>query len=255
MGATYFDIAYKNTISNLLSNLAVLTYSSQYAGTDTILFGQAAYNRITSIIANGVGNSGPVAFRSGPSGFPPGAFDCSNGVNIPACVFVDGRSLNLGRSKMQGIDFDTTYRMQVGAADTLTFQVNLTYLTAYDVAFTPGGGYTSLLNNIYQPLKLKGRASVGWDRGPFNARLMASHVNGYDNDTVAPVQSVKSYTPLDLSLGWQIGESFGFEKLRALTLGLEAQEPARHGSAVREFPSRCEWRRRLRRHRHQSGWP
>jgi iron complex outermembrane recepter protein len=35
------------------------------------------------------------------------------------------------------------------------------------------------------------------------------------------VQSVKSYLPVDLSLGWQIGESFDFGKLQALTLGLE----------------------------------
>jgi len=223
IGATYFDIAYKNTISGLLSNLAVLTYANQYAGTDTILFGQAAYDRIRDIIDNGVGGSGPVAFRSGPSGFPANAFDCSNGINIPACVFVDGRSLNLGASKMKGIDFDTTYRTQVGTADTLTFQLNWTYLSAYDVKFTPGGAYTSLLNNIYQPLMLKARASMSWDRGPFNARLLLSHVNGYENDVVTPVQKVKSYTPVDLSLGWQIGESFGFDTLQALTLGFEVK--------------------------------
>jgi iron complex outermembrane receptor protein len=52
---------------------------------------------------------------------------------------------------------------------------------------------------------------------------MASHVNGYDNDIVAPVQKVKSYTPVDLSLGWQIGQTFGFEKLQALTMGFEVR--------------------------------
>jgi iron complex outermembrane receptor protein len=136
-------------------------------------------------------------------------------------VYVDGRSLNLGRTSMQGIDFDTRYRMQVGAADTLTFQLNGSYLTAYDVAFTPGGDYTNLLNNIYQPLTFKARAAVAWDRGPFNGRLMINHVNGYDNDTVSPVQSVKSYTPVDLSFRWQMGESFNVGKVDALTLGVE----------------------------------
>ncbi len=222
IGLTYFDIAFKDTISGLLSNLAVLTYADEYAGTDTILFGQAAYDRITDIVANGVGNSGPVAFRSGPSGFPPGAFDCSNGINIPSCVFVDGRSLNLGRTRMQGIDFDTRYRMQVGdGSDSLTFQFTGTYLTAYDVAFTPGGDYTSLLNNIYQPLKFKARASVGWDHGPINARMMVTRVNGYTNDLVNPVQRVKSYMPVDVSFGWQLKDSFNVGKVDALTLGVE----------------------------------
>jgi iron complex outermembrane receptor protein len=224
LGVTYFDIAFKDTIAGLLSNLAVLTYADEYAGTDTILFGQAAYDRITDIIANGVGGSGPVAFRSGPAGFPPGAFDCSDGIDIPSCVFVDGRSLNLGRTRMQGIDIDTRYRMQVGnGSDTLTFQFNGTYLTAYDVAFTPGGDYTSLLNNIYQPLKFKARAAVSWDSGPLNARLMVTRVNGYDNDIVSPVQRVKSYTPVDLSFGWQLAESFSMNHVNALTLGVEVR--------------------------------
>jgi iron complex outermembrane receptor protein len=223
VGLTYFDILYKDTISNLLSNLAVLTYADEYAGTDTILFGQAAYDRITDIVANGVGNSGPVAFRSGPSGFPPGAFDCSNGTNIPGCVFIDGRSLNLGRSRMQGVDFNLQYVMSVGSADTLTFQANGTYLTAYDVAFTPGGAFKDLLNNIYQPLKFKARASVSWDHGPLNARLMLSHVGSYTNDTVAPVQGVGSYTPVDLSLAWRLNESFELGYARSLTLGVEVR--------------------------------
>ncbi len=223
IGLTYFNIEYKNTISNLLSNLAVLTYANQYAGTDTILYGQAAYNRIRDIVVNGVGNSGPVAFRSGPGGFPPGAFNCADGINIPSCVFVDGRSLNLGRSQMRGIDFDARYRMPVSAADSLTFQVSGSYLVSYKVAFTPGGAFKDLRNNIFQPLTLKARASVSWDHGPFNARALVSHVGAYDNDIVAPVERVKSYSPVDLSFGWQIGESFDMNHVQALTLGLEVR--------------------------------
>jgi iron complex outermembrane receptor protein len=223
LGITYFDIAYKNTISGLLSNLAVLTYADEYAGTDTILFGQAAYDRIQVLAAEGVGGSGPAPFRSGPAGFPPGAFDCFDGINIPSCVFVDGRSLNLGRSRMQGIDFDARYRLQAGAAGALTFQTTLTYMTAYDVAFTPGGDYNDLLNNIYQPLNFKARAAVNWNRGPFDARLSLSHVGGYDNDIVTPVQKVGSYTPVDLSFGWQLGESFALTKVESLTMGVEVR--------------------------------
>jgi len=222
-GLTYFDIQYKNTISNLLSNLAVLTYANQYAGTDTILNGQAAYDRIRSIVVNGVGGSGPVAFRSGPGGFPPNAFDCSNGINIPACVFVDGRSLNLGRSKMNGVDFNVQYRMHIGSTDALTFQTSGSYLTAYDVAFTPGGAYKSLLNYIYQPLRLKARASIGWDHGPFDTRLAITHVASYKNDTVTPVQQVGSYSPVDLTFGWRLDETFGLGFTKSMTLGVEVR--------------------------------
>jgi iron complex outermembrane receptor protein len=220
VGLTYFDIAFKDTISGLLSNLAVLTYADEYAGTDTILFGQAAYDRITDIAANGIGNSGPVAYRSGPSGFPPDAFDCRDGINIAGCILVDGRSLNLGRTNMRGIDFDLRYRKQIGA-DALTFQFNGTYLTTYDVAFTPGGDFTSLLNNIYQPPKFKGRAAVSYDHGPLNARLSLTRVNGYNNDIVSPVQRVRPYMPVDLSFSWQAAESFDLAHVESLTVGFE----------------------------------
>jgi iron complex outermembrane receptor protein len=124
---------------------------------------------------------------------------------------------------MQGVDFNLQYVMSVGSADTLTFQANGTYLTAYDVAFTPGGAFKDLLNNIYQPLKFKARASVSWDHGPLNARLMLSHVGSYTNDTVAPVQGVGSYTPVDLSLAWRLNESFELGYARSLTLGVEVR--------------------------------
>ena len=166
IGLTYFDIAYQDTISGLLSNLAVLTYADEYAGTDTILFGQAAYDRIIDIAT--MGWAARRRLWSGHSPARAGCIDCSQPPNYANCVFVDGRSLNLGRSQMQGIDFDVRYRTALGDDDSLTFMANGTYLTGYDVAFTPGGDFKDLLNIIYQPLKFKARGAVSWDHGPFN---------------------------------------------------------------------------------------
>ena len=212
---TYFDIAYKDTIAGLLSNLAVLTYADEYAGTDTILFGQAAYDRIIDVLANGI-----IDTVAPPELFPfPGTSSaCSDGVDIPSCIFVDGRSLNLGRTKMNGIDFNIGYRMDLGPDDMLSLQANGTYITGYDVAFTPGGEFTDLKNNIFQPLTFKARASAAWEHGPVVTRLVATHIGGYTNNIVTPAESVDSYTPIDLSVTWQVGESFdaGLDRL-ALT--------------------------------------
>jgi iron complex outermembrane receptor protein len=227
LSLTYFNINFKDTISGLLSNLAVLTYADEYAGTDVILFGQAARDRILDVLNNGFeGSGGPLAPNSprfGPSGAPPGALDCINGINIPNCVFVDGRSLNLGRTKMSGIDFNLRYRADVGPSDLLTFTASGTYLTNYAVAFTPGGDFVDLKNNIYQPLTFKARGSVNWDHGPFSTRLQVTHIGGYTNDIVTPNESVKSYTPIDLNLTWRIDESFDVGGIDGLTLGLEVR--------------------------------
>ncbi len=203
LSLTYFNIGYEDTISALLSNLAVLTYADEYAGTDTILFGQAAYDRIIDLLANGVIDSVP---PPPILPFPGTSSACSDGVDIASCIFVDGRSRNLGRTKMDGIDFNVRYRTDIGPRDSLTLQANGTYLTGYDVAFTPGGDFVSLKNNIFQPLTFKARASASWEHGSLLARAVVSHIGGYTNDIVTPAEDVGSFTPIDLSLTWQMGD-------------------------------------------------
>ncbi len=218
---TYFDIAYENTIAGLLSNLSILTYADEYAGTDVILFGRPAYDRIVDIRDNGIAGTGPVALRQ-----IAGASTACLTAPLPDysnCIYADGRSLNLGRSQMQGIDFDMRYVTDVGAADTLTFGFNGTYLTGYDVAFTPAGDTTSLKNKIYNPLTFKARASVAWNRGPFTLRGEVQHVGGYVNDIVEPDEKVKAYNLVDVTLNWRLSDTFDMLGVDGLTLGLEAR--------------------------------
>lgn len=214
LGLTYFDIAYKDTIAGLLSNLSVLTLADEYAGTDVILFGQAAYDRLNDLITN----EGKTILQ-----FPGTSRACDSGADIASCIFVDGRSLNLGRAKMKGIDLNAQYWMEVSAQDSLTFMVNATYLTAYKVAFTPGGDPVSLRNQIFNPMKFKARASVTWERGAYSARLQATHVNGYTNTLVNPNESVGSYTPVDFALTWRASDSFDTGFLDRLSVTFEVR--------------------------------
>ncbi len=220
LSVTYFDIAYKNTIAGLLSNLSILTYADQYAGTDVILFGKAAYDRIIDIRDNGIAGTGPIPVFP-IAGASTACIDNPMPPNYDNCIFADGRSLNLGRSKMQGIDFDIEYRMELSAADRLTLSAKGTYLTVYDVAFTPGGDYVSLKNHIYNPLTFKARGVINWDHGPVSLRAQLQHVGGYLNDIVTPVEKVSSYNLVDLMLNWRISDSFEMRSIKGLNLGFE----------------------------------
>ena len=104
----------------------------------------------------------------------------------------------------------------------LTFTATGTYLTSYQVAFTPGGAFVNRRNTIFNPLTFKSRAAVAWNRGPFDARLQWSFVNGYRNINVNPVQKVKSYSLFDLNLGWDLNETFDLPGER-LVLGVEVR--------------------------------
>jgi len=208
LSITYFNVTYDNQVTANLSNLAILGQAADYAGTGVLFRGQEARDRIQALIDQGIGVLGA---------FPGGSLN-----NID--VFVDGRSLNLGKSITRGIDFAVNYRADLGPRDALSLSASGTYLTDYKVAVSPQAALLDRLDIIFQPLRFKARLVANWDYGPLSARVMATHVGGYTNNLVTPAEKVDSYTPVDLTLTWRVGESFS----GSLTEGLELSAEVRN---------------------------
>ncbi|AKH41504.1 iron complex outermembrane receptor protein [Altererythrobacter atlanticus] len=202
LSITYFDVEYDDQIAGNLSNLTILGQEDQYAGTGVILRGTAARDRVAELIADGKRVLGVL---------PGGSVD-----NVT--LFIDGRSLNLGKSITRGIDFNVGYFMDLGPNDSLTLNASGTYLTEYKVSVAPAAPVLDQLNIIFQPLRFKARASVSWDHGPLTARVLATHVGGYKNNLVTPVEDVESFTPVDLTLTWRVGETFDGSLMEGLEL-------------------------------------
>lgn len=192
---TYFDVDYRNQVETYLGDLAILAREADFAGTGVILRGPEAAARVIELLNQGV----PLARGSFPGGDP-------NNVTL----YVDGRNRNLGTSITRGIDFVAGYRLPTDNAGTFAFNVSGTYLTDYKVSITPTGTLIDRRNTIFQPLKFKARASITWDYDPVRVQLRATHVGGYTNNAVTPSEGVSSYTPIDLSFAWELGEGSGF---------------------------------------------
>ena len=207
LSLTYFDVAYDNQVIGNLSNLTILGQEAQYAGTGVILRGQEARDRVAELIAAGKPVLGVL---------PGGSVD---GVNL----YIDGRSRNLGRSITRGIDFNVGYSLYFGDADTVSLNASGTYITQYKVAAAPEGDLLDQLNLIFQPLRFKARASASWDHGSITTRLAATHVGGYTNNLVTPAEKVSSFTPVDLSVTWRVGESFDSTYLSGLEFTAEVR--------------------------------
>lgn len=207
-GLTYWDTKYKNQVQANLSNLAILGSASLYAGTNILYQGTDAATQVQNYINAGIGVVGTL----------PGG-SASN-----VTVFVDGRSQNLAVSITRGFDFAADYRATLSSKDTLSFNIGGTYLTTYRFAVTPSAPQSDLLNTIFNPLRLKLRAGMTWDHGPFSARLTWVHVNGYRNTAANPVQNVRSYNPVDLGLTWRVGDknASGFFA-KGMTFGIEVR--------------------------------
>jgi iron complex outermembrane receptor protein len=209
VSVTYFDIEYEKQVANFLSNLAVLTFESEFAGTNIILHGTQARDRVLALLAQGI----TLARGSFPGGDP-------NNVTL----FVDGRGNNLGVSIINGIDFQIAQRWDTGSAGSFAADLGGTYFTKCETSLTPNGTRVDRLNTIFNPLQLKLRAGLTWNYSAFTTQLVVNYVNGYDNNAVTPVQAVDSYMPVDLTVrlngdnvDW-LGE-FG----KGFSVGLEAR--------------------------------
>jgi iron complex outermembrane receptor protein len=197
---TYFNVDYKNQVIGLLSDLAVLTRLSQYDGTGVITQGAAAGALAAQYVAAGMAVSG--------------AFPGGNPSNIT--LFVDGRSQNLGRSITRGLDFTASHVIDTQKAGRFTLAASGSYFLGYKTQQAPSAPFVEQLNNIFQPLKFRARASVNWEKDRWGLSLRATHVGGYNNNAIATVQAVKSYTPIDAVINFKVGD-----EANPFMLGLE----------------------------------
>jgi len=202
---TYFDIDYRGQVDAYLSNLAILARESDFAGTGIILRGTEAAARVQQLIGQGIGVVGAL-----PAG---GAASIT--------VFVDGRSQNLGVSKMKGLDLASSYRLRTDSYGTFAFSLSGTYMTTFDVAITSAAATVDRLNTIFNPLRLKLRGGVNWSLGPWRASAVVSRVHGYQNNAVTPVESVGPYTPVDFTLNRDLGDLGGGALTQNLDVGIE----------------------------------
>jgi iron complex outermembrane receptor protein len=207
VNATYFNVEYTNQVDAYLSDLAILSREAQFAGTGIILRGAAAAARVAELQAQGINVVGAL----------PGG----SAANVT--LFVDGRNNNLGRSNTEGVDLAVNYSLPTDRLGTFGFNLAGTYLTRYQVSITEAAPAVDRRNTIFFPLKFKARGSLAWDIDPVRAQLTVTHVGGYQNNAVIPFERVKSYTPVDFSIAWTIGNKGGTSVLDNTVLGAEVR--------------------------------
>lgn len=197
---TWFDIVYDNQIVSYLSDLTILNREAQFAGTGVIQRNPPA-DLVAQLIANY-----PV------TGVLPSTWT----------LLVDGRAKNLAKSKSQGVDFQIQSRIRTAGLGDFTLGLNGTVFTKYEVAVTANSAMTSQLNNIYNPMRFKARASLGWNREGWSSFVSLNHVNSYNNNLASPVQKVGSYTTVDARVGLALDHlsTWSWLKDSSLSLGV-----------------------------------
>jgi len=139
---------------------------------------------------------------------------------LATTVIVDGRKVNLGANKTDGLEFIGSYEAD---ADWGAWRVgfNATKILSFDRSIITGSPLRDVLNTINNPAGFIARAYAGAEVSGFSATVYANHYGGYDNDSVAPVQDVPSHTEFDLALRYTLEQAFFRD---GITFSLDVQD-------------------------------
>jgi outer membrane receptor protein involved in Fe transport len=118
-------------------------------------------------------------------------------------VIADARTFNLSRVTIRGVDFDISYRHPTGNG-AVTLWLGGSRLFKIDQQVTRAAPAVNAVGTLGNPVKLRLRGRLGFEKGPFDGGLSVLHMSGYRNQTVTPVETVKSWTTFDLQLGTRI---------------------------------------------------
>ena len=130
----------------------------------------------------------------------------------PAAI-VDFQLANLASTKVSGLDLSVHQRINSGIG---RFELGLqgSYVFHFDQAVTSTSPSVDILNTYANPLKLRFRATAGWDEHPtgesgLGAKLAVNFTNAYDNPGSTLLRRIDSLTTVDMQLLYHTAEDAG----------------------------------------------
>ena len=184
VNATYFDIDYTDKV---VIPIGYAFLNPQL--TEQLVIFHPSDAQIDSMI---VGLSPQGAPR-----FPTGTAD----------LLVDARRINLGGTRVKGVDFSVGYDFNIGKSKMVADVGGTHYLDKVSIT-VPSAPPIDDLASLPTPA-WRYRSHLGWQLDRFRANLFWSHVGEYNNVNAAPVQRVKSFDPIDINFAYRIpGKGF-----------------------------------------------
>lgn len=116
---------------------------------------------------------------------------------FPAATLLDLRVHNVAQVETHGLDLNGGYE-HTGSFGKLSARLEGTWLLGFSQADAPGLPLQSLLNTQNNPVDLRLRASLGWQRGRLGIATGANFTNGYRDTVSQPNRRVRAWTTIDL---------------------------------------------------------
>ena len=195
LSLTYYDIVYDNRIAQPAADepFAILVNESEWAA---VITRNPSPTQIAAICNSG-DYQGSVSACLASS---------------PAAI-IDGRLANLASTRTTGIDLQAVDTIR-GSWGRIDAGVTGNYVFKFDQAVTPTSPAVNIVNTVANPLALRLRGTVEWNRegpgmpGP-GFGLAVNYTGGYKNPGSALVPKVSPWTTLDVRLVYRTRQEPG----------------------------------------------
>jgi iron complex outermembrane receptor protein len=119
------------------------------------------------------------------------------------CGYLDLRQQNLGGTRTNGVDVSASYRMELGAAGRINFNLNSVYVSRYeyqDFRDGPWNQNVGVYSGAGPVFRWQHAASATWNMSNWTVGLVGHYKSGYvDQD---PENTVSNYATLDAYVSW-----------------------------------------------------
>jgi iron complex outermembrane receptor protein len=205
VSGTYYRIDYQNQISSPNRDL----YLSSPAN-------RAAFAKYITPISNPAGcvAGNPATYDPKLSAYLAGRIaDYVVPITGTYCqinVILDARKTNLASTVQDGLDLQASYLFDTSAGH-WNVGGSITKILHNKVQASPSVAEIDRLDQLYYPISLRGRANLGWNKGPWSANLFLNYVGDYENTAPLTVSNVVmggakvgSWTTVDLGLAYMV---------------------------------------------------
>jgi iron complex outermembrane receptor protein len=138
----------------------------------------------------------------------------------PVGAIADVRIQNIALSRTRGFDFVGAWAGVTSMGD-LEARLSGTYLVDFGQAARASLPVVELVDTQNNPLDLRLRGSLTWQRGSYEASLFLNYADSYRDTFSNPDRRVDSWTTYDVQLAWQARERDG--PLDGLRVSLSVQ--------------------------------
>lgn len=122
-------------------------------------------------------------------------------------AIIHNQFVNAAKQRIKGVDLSGSYRFDLGGSR-LTIRGTASWQDSWQQTSAGQDSY-DLAGTIFNPAKYKGRLGAVWTRGGLSASSFANYTHGVTNALTTTTERIGSFTTLDATVRYEIGEGGG----------------------------------------------